>query len=136
MPRGKPTSIVEQRITLGTFERSWVVDQEKYLKSQVTQAKTAAFVIPLTIGVSFIGLGYGLYAGMCAMADTLPTNPFKNTVEAVKDISGGNESFGPSDQYNNPFGESGFKLHFNRLTDPDWWLSYGNYDGYVDKKDR
>ena len=80
MPRGKPTSIVEQRITLGTFERQWLVQQEDYLKSQVTQAKTAAVVVPIALGVTTIGavcgLGYGIYAGMCAMADSIPSNPF------------------------------------------------------------
>tara|TARA_R110000751_G_scaffold72736_1_gene147335 strand:- start:130 stop:552 length:423 start_codon:yes stop_codon:yes gene_type:complete len=140
MPRGKPTSIVEQRITFGTFERQWLVEQEDYLKSQITQAKTAAFVVPIALGVTTVGatcaLGYGIYAGMCAMADMLPANPLKNTIEAAKDIVGGNEHFGSKDQYNNPLGESGFSLHFNRLADPDWWLSFGDYSSYVDKKDR
>lgn len=141
MPRGKPTSIVEQRITLGTFERQWLVEQESYLKSQVTQAKTAAIVVPVALSVSVIGgtcaLGYGIYAGMCAMADMLPSNPLKGSVEAIKDVVGGNnEFFGKEDQYNNPFGDSGVSLHLNRLADPDWWLSFGDYSGYVDKKDR
>jgi len=88
MPRGRPTSIVEQRITLGTFERQWMVEQENYLKSQVTQAKTAAVVVPVAIGVTVIGgtcaLGYALYAGMCAIGDAVPSNPFK-AVGAVND---------------------------------------------------
>jgi len=141
MPRGKPTSIVEQRITLGTFERQWLVEQEQYLKTQITQAKTVAIGGPVLIGLSAMvaasAIGYGAYAGMCAMADAIPSNPLKGVVNAAKDIIGGNdEFFGKDDQFNNPLGDSGIKLHLNRLADPDWWLSFGNYSEYVDKKDR
>jgi len=61
MPRGKPTEIIEQRITLGTFERQWIVEQEDYLKNQVAQTKLAIVAVPIGIGLGCGALGYGMY---------------------------------------------------------------------------
>ena len=89
MPRGKPTSIVEQRITLGTFERQWVIEQENYLKSQVNQAKIAAVGVPVAIGVGALGIGYGVYlaggyigAGLSQIDFTIP-NPLTSIVKPI-----------------------------------------------------
>ena len=89
MPRGKPTSIVEQRITLGTFERQWIIEQENYLKSQVTQAKVAVVATPIAIGVGALGVGYGIYlaggyigAGLSQLDFTIP-NPLTSIVQPI-----------------------------------------------------
>ena len=89
MPRGKPTSIVEQRITLGTFERQWVVEQENYLKSQVTQAKIS---VVASAGATVLGagaVGYGIYlaggyigAGLSQLDFTIP-NPLTSIVKPI-----------------------------------------------------
>tara|TARA_R110001632_G_scaffold165648_2_gene284092 strand:- start:462 stop:863 length:402 start_codon:yes stop_codon:yes gene_type:complete len=89
MPRGKPTSIVEQRITLGTFERQWVVEQENYLKSQVTQAKIS---LVASAGATVIGagaVGYGIYlaggyigAGLSQLDFKIP-NPLTTIVQPI-----------------------------------------------------
>jgi len=88
MPRGKPTSIVEQRITLGTFERQWVIEQENYLKSQVNQAKIAAVGVPVAIGVGALGIGYGVYLAGGYIGAGLSQIDFKipNPLNVIKPI--------------------------------------------------
>jgi len=91
MPRGKPTSIVEQRITLGSFERSWLVEQEEYLKTRLNIVTAGAVAIPVVTGVAALGglglVGYGAYAGMCALADAIPANPLDLVKKPIEVIS-------------------------------------------------
>jgi hypothetical protein len=105
MPRGKPTSIVEQRITLGTFERQWIVEQEDYLKSQVTQAKVAVLAVPVGIAVAGSALAYGIYlaggkvgAGLSQIDFDIPNplniirpviKPVWDTIDALNPMSQG-----------------------------------------------
>jgi len=76
MPRGKPTQIIENRHTFGTFERKWVVEQEEWVKTRLNIASVGVVAVPVGVVVGLGALGYGAYAGMCALADTIPANPF------------------------------------------------------------
>jgi hypothetical protein len=88
MPRGKPTSIVEQRITLGTFERQWIVEQ-----------------VPVGIAVAGSALAYGIYlaggkvgAGLSQIDFDIPNplniirpviKPVWDTIDALNPMSQG-----------------------------------------------
>tara|TARA_R110000824_G_scaffold367270_2_gene556412 strand:+ start:203 stop:604 length:402 start_codon:yes stop_codon:yes gene_type:complete len=88
MPRGKPTSIVEQRITLGTFERQWIVEQENYLKSQVVQAKLSIVAVPVATAVSAAVMGYAIYLAAGKLGEGLSGVEFSipNPLDIVKPI--------------------------------------------------
>ena len=75
LPRMKPTSVNEQRFTLGNFERKWVVEQEDYLKTRLNVATIGVAVIPVA-AIGGLGLlGYGIYRGLNSMSfgDALDT---------------------------------------------------------------
>jgi len=79
MPRAKPTQVIENRHTFGTFERRWVVEQEDFLKTRLNIASigvaTGAVVLPVAVALGGCALGYGAYAGMCAIAGAIPKSP-------------------------------------------------------------
>jgi len=102
MPRKAPTQVIEQRLTFGTFERQWVVEQEEYLKTRLNIASVGLIAVPIGAVLGGCALGYGAYAGMCAIAGAIPFRP----------------------------SIANAKVHFNRLTDPEWWK---NPFGYEDK---
>lgn len=67
MPRMKPTSVNEQRFTLGNFERKWLVEQEDYVKTRLNVATIGVAVIPVA-AIGGLGLlGYGIYRGLNSM---------------------------------------------------------------------
>ena len=116
MPRRAPTEIVEQRITFGNYERQFVTEVKNDIEKGVKIAAISAIAVPVTVAVGAVGglglLGYFIYRGMDGYA------------------------FGTN--LNNPFGENGIILHFNRIIDPSFYSAVisGTTDTYVDKKDR
>jgi len=112
MPRRAPDGqgVTEHRITLGNWERNLIAETKEDIE---TAAKFAGLsVVAMPIGAVIGGglLGYGAYAGMCAMAGAIPGNPFS--------LNSWREGY------------SNAKVHWKRLTDPDFWL---DPLGYVDK---
>jgi len=75
MPRKAPTQVIEQRLTFGTFERQWVVEQEEYLKTRLNIASIGIVAVPIGVVIGGCALGYGAYAGMCALAGAIPKSP-------------------------------------------------------------
>jgi len=100
MPRAKPTQVIENRHTFGTFERKWVVEQEEYLKTRLNIASVGIVALPVGAIIGLGALGYGAYAGMCAIAGAVPFRPSINNA----------------------------KIHYNRLTDLEWWRDPFGYE--------
>jgi len=75
MPRKAPTQVIENRHTFGTFERQWVVEQEEWVKTRLNIASVGVIAVPIGVVIGGCALGYGAYAGMCALAGALPANP-------------------------------------------------------------
>jgi len=111
MPRAKPTQVIENRHTFGTFERKWVVEQEDWLKRRANIASAGIVAVPLGLAIGLGALGYGAYAGMCHIAGAIPSNPF--SLDGIEK------------------GVANAKVHWNRLTDPDWWKDPFGYEDKV-----
>jgi len=75
MPRAKPTQVIENRHTFGTFERKWVVEQEDWVKTRLNIASVGVVAVPIAVALGGCALGYGAYAGMCAIAGAIPKSP-------------------------------------------------------------
>jgi len=103
MPRSKPTQVIENRHTFGTFERKWVVEQEDYLKTRLNIASVGIVALPVGAIIGLGALGYGAYAGMCAIAGAIPFRP----------------------------SIANAKTHYNRLTDLEWWRDPFGYEDKV-----
>ncbi len=66
MPRASPTQVIEQRLTLGTYERNKIEEVERLAKRSLTVAGVGAVAMPLAVvgaagalAVSMTGLGLG-----------------------------------------------------------------------------
>ena len=141
MPRRAPDEVTEHRITFGNYERALITEVKEDLEKSFKVATIAAVAVPFSTVTGLGLLGYGIYRGLDGFSFGALGNPFKGTIQAAKDLfSGDNEFIGEDADgeggYNNLFGDSGVKLHINRITDLDWWLQIGDHSGYVDKKDR
>lgn len=75
MPRKAPTEVIEQRIALGSWERQYVAQQTDYVRSQISQAKFSIVAMPIAVTIGAATIGYGAYAGMCAIAGVIPSLP-------------------------------------------------------------
>jgi len=111
MPRKAPDSVQEMRVTFGNYERQFVREVKTDIENTVKLSGLTILAMPVSVALGGCALGYGAYAGMCAIGGAIPGNPFKG------------------------FLENG-KVHYDRLTDPEWWTSFGDWSQYVDKKDR
>lgn len=60
MPRAAPTQVVEQRITLGTYERNELRRLERQAKVGLALSGVSAVAVPLAIGTSAVAVGLGL----------------------------------------------------------------------------
>jgi len=108
MPRAKPTQVIENRHTFGTFERKWVVEQEDWVKTRLNIASVGVVAVPVGIVIGLGALGYGAYAGMCAIAGAIPSNPLS--------LDGAKTTL------------SNAKVHYYRLLDPEWWRDPYGYE--------
>lgn len=59
MPRAAPTSVVEQRITLGTYERAELRRLERQAKIGLGISGLSAVAVPLAIGTGAVAIGLG-----------------------------------------------------------------------------
>lgn len=60
MPRAAPTSVVEQRITLGTYERNELRRLERQAKIGLGITGLSAVAVPLAIGTAAVAVSLGL----------------------------------------------------------------------------
>ena len=84
MPRGKPTSIIEERKTLGTFERQWLVEQEQYVKSKVRNVELIGMAYSLSMPIGLGLLGWGVYEGCKTLGWSIGENGLPNGVGKTK----------------------------------------------------
>ena len=60
MPRAAPSQVVEQRITLGSYERNELRRLERQAKIGLGISGLSAVAVPLAIGTSAVAVGLGL----------------------------------------------------------------------------
>lgn len=64
MPRASPSTVVEQRLTLGSFERERLLELAKVQRRVQTGAEWRAWAQAILPSAAALGAGYYLYQGM------------------------------------------------------------------------
>ncbi len=84
MPRAAPTQVVEQRITLGTYERNELRRLERQAKVGLALSGVSAVAVPLAIGTSAVAVGLGLLG--FGLGSDLDKDRLKELVIGTRDV--------------------------------------------------
>ncbi len=85
MPRASPTQVIEQRLTLGTYERNKIEEVERIATRGLTVATVGAVAMPLAIAGAAAAVSVGLVG--FGLSDDLDREAIRNLIIGTPSIS-------------------------------------------------